>query len=193
MAKRVFFSFHYQDVIDFRANVVRNHWMTKPDRDEAGFFDSSIWETARRQGEDSLKRLINGGLENTTNTSVLVGAETYLRPWVRYEILKSFRRSNHLFGVHINGIKSKASTTKPLGQNPFEHVGVTYSNNGETGTLWQKVDGKWVEYDRIGGSSHFSCNVPAQFRGEGFNLARWYKLYDWVSDDGYNNFASWVK
>lgn len=25
MAKRVFFSFHYQDVIDFRANVVRNH------------------------------------------------------------------------------------------------------------------------------------------------------------------------
>ena len=25
MAKKVFFSFHYQDVIDFRANVVRNH------------------------------------------------------------------------------------------------------------------------------------------------------------------------
>ena len=30
MAKRVYFCFHYQDVIDFRANVVRNHWMTKP-------------------------------------------------------------------------------------------------------------------------------------------------------------------
>ena len=29
MARRVFFSFHYQDVIDFRANVVRNHWLTK--------------------------------------------------------------------------------------------------------------------------------------------------------------------
>lgn len=44
MAKRVFFSFHYQDVIDFRANVVRNHWMTKPDREEAGYFDASIWK-----------------------------------------------------------------------------------------------------------------------------------------------------
>lgn len=29
MAKRVFFSFHYQDVIDFRANVVRQHKTTK--------------------------------------------------------------------------------------------------------------------------------------------------------------------
>jgi hypothetical protein len=35
MAKRVFFSFHYQDVIDFRANVVRNHWLTKKDRKDA--------------------------------------------------------------------------------------------------------------------------------------------------------------
>jgi hypothetical protein len=42
MAKRVFFSFHYQDVIDFRANVVRQHWLTKPDREAAGFFDASI-------------------------------------------------------------------------------------------------------------------------------------------------------
>ena len=30
MAKRVFFSFYYLDVIDFRANVVRQHWLTKP-------------------------------------------------------------------------------------------------------------------------------------------------------------------
>jgi hypothetical protein len=48
MAKRVFFSFHYQDVIDFRVNVVRNHWLTKPDRSLAGFFDSSIWEDAKK-------------------------------------------------------------------------------------------------------------------------------------------------
>jgi hypothetical protein len=36
MAKRVYFCFHYQDVIDFRANVVRNHWVTKEHRDAAG-------------------------------------------------------------------------------------------------------------------------------------------------------------
>ena len=57
MAKRVFFSFHYQDVIDFRANVVRQHWVMK-DREEAGYFDASMWESAKKRG--SLKQLIDG-------------------------------------------------------------------------------------------------------------------------------------
>jgi hypothetical protein len=59
MASRVYFCFHYQDVIDFRANVVRNHWMCKPDRDEAGFFDASIWETARKTGNIAIKTKAN--------------------------------------------------------------------------------------------------------------------------------------
>ena len=134
MANRVFFSFHYQDVIDFRANVVRNHWLTKPDRQEAGYFDASIWENARRFGDTALKRLINDGLDGTSNTCVLIGSQTYLRPWVRYEILKSFRRGNHIFGVHINGIKSKDGTIKSHGLNALEYVGVTYSADGLTGT-----------------------------------------------------------
>jgi hypothetical protein len=62
MARRVFFSFYYQDVIGFRANVVRQHWLTKPDRESAGFFDASIWETAKRTGPVAVKRLINSGL-----------------------------------------------------------------------------------------------------------------------------------
>jgi hypothetical protein len=74
MAKRVFFSFHYQDVVDFRANVVRNHWMTKPDREEAGYFDGSVWESARRQGEVALKRLINGALDGTSDLCTSLGA-----------------------------------------------------------------------------------------------------------------------
>jgi len=47
MAKRVFFSFHYKDVIDFRANVVRSHRLTK--NNQAGYFDASIWEEAKKQ------------------------------------------------------------------------------------------------------------------------------------------------
>ena len=49
MARRVFFSFHYQDVIDFRANVVRNHKLTKDK--SAGYFDVSIWEDAKKKLE----------------------------------------------------------------------------------------------------------------------------------------------
>lgn len=194
MAKRVFFSFHYQDVVDFRANVVRNHWMTKPDREEAGYFDASVWESARKQGEEALKRLINGALANTSNTCVLIGSETWARPWVRYEILKSFRRGNHLFGVHINGIKGKDGAAKEdLGANPLEFVGVTFSDDGKTGTLWERTGGKWTEYSRIDGSCKYGCDVDDAYRGKGFHLGNWYKTYKWNADKGYENFATWVR
>jgi hypothetical protein len=194
MARRVFFSFHYQDVADFRANVVRQHWMTKPDRETAGFFDASMWETAKRTGSVAVKRLINSGLEGTSTTCVLVGSETYLRPWVRYEIFKSFRRGNSLLAVHINPIKGKDQRTKIKGPNPLKYVGVTFSNSGDTATLWQILNGKWVEYSEIDGSSSYRTGgVDERYRGRGFNLGNWYGEYDWVADDGYNKFSNWIR
>lgn len=193
MAKRVFFSFHYQDVIDFRANAVRNHWMTKVDREEAGFFDASVWEESKKKGDLALKRLINGALNNTSNTCVLVGSQTCTRPWVRYEILKSFVRGNHLLAVHINAIKGKDQRTKVLGPNPFDYLGVTYSEDGRTGTLHEVINGEWVQYDKIDGSASFGVDVRTEHRGKGFKLSHFFKLYDWVADDGYNNFATWLR
>ncbi len=193
MAKRVFFSFHYQDVIDFRANVVRNHWMTKPDRTSAGFFDASIWETAKKSGSIAVKRLINSGLDGTTVTCVLIGSQTYLRPWVRYEVLKSFRKGNSIVTVHINSIRGKDQMTKTKGQNPLSHLGVTYSESGLTATLWEKANGEWKEYAEIDGAASYQTGgVGPQYRNKGFNLAQWYPAYDWVADDGYNNFADWI-
>lgn len=194
MAKRVFFSFHYQDVIDFRANVVRNHWMTKPDREAAGFFDASIWESAKKTGSIALKRLINTSLEGTTVTCVLVGSQTYMRPWVRYEILKSFKRGNSIFAVHINSIKGKdPNITKQNGPNPLKYVGVTFSDSGLTATLWEKVNDDWVKYSEIDGSASYQRSAVApEYRGKGYNLSNFYPEYDWVGDSGYDNFASWV-
>lgn len=192
MAKRVFFSFHYQDVIDFRANVVRRHWMTKPDREEAGFFDASLWESAKRIGGTAVKRLVNDGLNNTSVTCVLVGSETYARPWVRYEILKSYRRGNALRVVHINSIKGKDELTKPQGPNPLRYVGVSFSDDGRTGTLWQAENGQWVKYTEIEGSADFQTNVSAEHRGKGYNLAQGCYEYDWIANDGYNNFSTWI-
>lgn len=72
---------------------------------------------AQDKRKQALKNLINKGLEGTSATCVLIGSETYLRPWVRYELLKSLKNGNTLFGVHINGIKDKNSKTKDLGKN----------------------------------------------------------------------------
>jgi hypothetical protein len=193
MASRVYFAFHYQDVIDFRANVVRNHWVTKEHRDDAGYFDESLWESVQRPGGIGLKRLINNGLENTSVTCVLIGSETYLRPWVRYEILKSFKRGNRLMAVHINAITGKDKRTKPLGPNPLEYVGVTYSAKGQEATLHEKdIAGNWSKYEEIDGSASYGINVATEYRGNGYAFSRWYRTYDWVRDDGYDNFASWV-
>lgn len=193
MAKRVFFSFHYQDVIEFRANVVRQHWLTKPDREVAGFFDASIWGNAKLSGSVGIKRVINGGLEGTSVTCVLIGTETHVRPWVRYEILKSFRRGNTLLAVHVNSIKGRDQRVKPSGPNPLNSVGVTYSESGLTATLWEKTNGKWTKYSEIDGSSSYQTGgVGQEYRGKGFNLGQWYREYDWVANDGYSNFGAWV-
>jgi hypothetical protein len=112
---------------------------------------------------------------------------------VRYELLKSFRRGNHLFGVHINGIKARDGTTKDLGPNPLEYVGVTFSEDGQTCTLWEKNGAGWVKYERIDGTAEYRCDVAQQYRGQGFNLGNWYPTYKWNADEGYDNFSTWVK
>src|SRR5579863_5689616 len=111
MAKRVYFAFHYQDVIDFRANVVRNHNFLGG-VDAAGYYDHSIWEEAQRTSPLALKRLINAELQNSSVTAVLIGSDTWARRWVRYEIMKSVERGNIVIGVHINSIKGRDQLMK---------------------------------------------------------------------------------
>jgi hypothetical protein len=193
MAKRVYFAFHYQDVIDFRANVVRNHWMTKPHREAAGFFDASLWEEARKKGDVALKRLINSGLNGTSTTCILIGTQTYARPWVRYEVLKSFKRGNEILAIHINSIVGKDGLTKARGQDPLRYVGVTFSESGLTATLYERISGKWYKYEEIDGGASFQGGpVAARYRGKGFHLGNFFPTYDWTADDGYENFATWV-
>jgi len=190
MAKRVFFSFHYQDVIDFRANVVRNHWLTKKDRESAGFFDASIWESAKKQGDIAVKRLINGGIEKTSVTCVLVGSETFDRRWVGYEIMKSMAKGNKLIAVHINSIKCKNGKTKTKGPNPFYYLGYSFSENGKRLNLHDYIKSKWVKYSDLDG---YAVNeVDEKYRGKIYRLSSDYPIYNWVDDDGYNNFSKWI-
>lgn len=192
MAKRVFFSFHYDDVEMFRANVVRKHDLTKEDRDDAGFFDASMWETAQRTGAEAVKRLINNALDNTSVTAVLVGTDTYSRRWVRYEIVKSMYRGNGLFGVHINGIRDKNRETKPLGVNPFDYLGVRYNADGTALEIFEWEQSAWKAYADFDGYKLGTQRPQSQW-GQFYQLSKFYVIRDWVSDDGYNNFASWVE
>jgi hypothetical protein len=116
MARKVFFSFHYQRDL-WRVNVVRNSGVIDG-VSAAGFYDASLWEDAKRSGVDAVKRLINDGLKGTSVTAVLIGAETARRKYVSYEIERSIALGNGLLGVRINNIKDKDGRTDPPGLIP---------------------------------------------------------------------------
>jgi len=53
MAKRVYLAFDYEDVSDFRANVVRKHNFTGG-VEKPGYFDASPWEEAKKKDPTTL-------------------------------------------------------------------------------------------------------------------------------------------
>ena len=120
MVRRVFFSFHYQRDV-WRASVVRKSWLTQ-DREDAGFWDASLWEEAKRRGDDAIRRMIDNALLGTSVTAVLIGTETYSRKWVKYEIEKSYEKGNGLLGLYIHGIKDQNGYTDRKGPNPFDSL-----------------------------------------------------------------------
>jgi hypothetical protein len=107
--------------------------------------------------------------------------------------MKSFKKGNSIFAIHINSIPGKDKQTKSLGPNPLPYLGVTYSATGITATLHEIANGQWREYTEVDGSASYLIDaVPEQYRGHGYNFGSWYPVYDWVADDGYNNFSTWV-
>src|SRR2546427_11663828 len=124
MARRVFFSFHFEGDI-WRANQVRNsNVVAGPDI--AGFFDHSEYEEAKRKGKEAVQRMILRHLENTTVTVVLIGTETASREFVQFEIEESTKRKNGFLGVHIHHLKDQNGLTSPRGPVPRVAAGVVF-------------------------------------------------------------------
>ena len=192
MARRTFFSFHYGPDVT-RAWVVRNSWVTKVaqgERDDAGFFDSSVFEAKQRESDDTLKRFLLEGLKNTTVTCVLVGAETTLRRWVRYEILRSFMRGNGLLAIRIHTIAGLDKRTCPVGPNPFDDLAFVVENDRLGFTEypskgWKPArDGDSVPLD----------DVTYQLGGRtNHTLSNLFPIYDWDVDGGFRNLGTWIE
>lgn len=80
MARRVFFSFHFERDA-WRASQVRNSGVTKND---AGFIDSVDWEEVKKKGDKAIKAWIDEQLKGTSVTVILIGNETSERKYVQY-------------------------------------------------------------------------------------------------------------
>jgi Thoeris protein ThsB, TIR-like domain len=140
MARKVFFSFHYERdawrVAQVRnSNVVRGY-------DKNPFYDKAEWEKIKLGGDAAVARWINAQLKGTSVTVVLIGARTSTRPWVRYEIEQSVANGKGLIGIDIRKIKDRAGRTDDTGANPLPRGYPYYQWNNGNG---RENLGTWIE------------------------------------------------
>lgn len=155
MARRVFFSFHYDNDV-WRANIVRNSWVTQG-KEAAGFIDKAEFEEIRRTGDEAVKNWIDKQLIGTSVTVVLIGSETLDRPFVQYEIEASRRRGNAIIGVTIGGIKDQCKRTSQS-QSKYTLI---------NGTLFSDIVDGFYDYVSDDGYSNMGTWIESAARKEG--------------------------
>lgn len=120
MARRVFFSFYYENDLS-RALVVKNNWALK-ENEESGFINKGEFERIKRDGEESIRRWIDKQLAGTSVTVVLIGSETLDSEYVQYEIEKSYERGNAIIALKIGKVKNLSQKTS-ISQSVVKIVG----------------------------------------------------------------------
>jgi hypothetical protein len=144
MARRVYFSFHYDRDVR-RIAQVRSSWVVRAKGEAQPFYDAAGFEEAKKRA-GGIERWIEEQLKGTSVTVVLFGRETYDRPWVRHEIKRSFELGKGLLAIDIHNIKDPQTGTDLAGQNPLDYWHV--ERNGRKvplGSLYSKYD--WVADD----------------------------------------------
>jgi hypothetical protein len=192
MARRTFFSFQYKPDVT-RAWNVRNSWVTKVtqgSREDAGFFDSSVFEASERENPETLKRFLRKGLENTSVTCVLVGETTTYSRWVRYETFCSFIRGNGILAIRIHSIGSLHTSPSQSGPNIFDDIAFTI----DKGRVYFR------HYTTAGWQ--YSADVSSMLLSDvRYNLGTntnhtfsvLFPIYDWEQDNGRDNLNNWIE
>lgn len=115
MAKRVFFSFHYQPD-NWRASQVRNFGAIEGNVPVA----DNDWETVTRGGDAAIERWISEQMKGRSCTVVLIGANTAGRKWINHEIKKAWNDGLGLVGIHIHELIDSNQQKASKGANPFD-------------------------------------------------------------------------
>lgn len=195
--RRAFFSFHYGDIM--RVNNVRNAWkITHPDSAQnRSFQDSSLWESKKLTDPEQIKHLIRQGVDYTSAVCVLVGSDTWRRPWVRYEIARSVIDGRGLLAVHINGINHHQPPygPHPMGENPIRYMGIARKQNGnlylcervKQGDAWS-----WRWYPEHTTAIPLPKYARTPEQGHPIRLSEITTEYDFARQNGHKNIGGWI-
>ncbi len=123
MARRVFYSFYYRED-NWRASQIRNMGVIEGNKPVS----DNDWEKITRGGDEAIKRWINEQMNGTSCTIVLIGSNTSIRKWIKYEIEKSWNDGKGLLGIYIHNLKDSNGNKSSKGRNPFDDFTMNQSN-----------------------------------------------------------------
>lgn len=118
MARKVFFSFHYERDVR-RVVIVRNSWVVRPGGEAPPFYDKAEFEQAKKRA-GGIEQWIEQQLAGTSVTVVLFGAETYNREWVKHEIKRSYELNKGILAIDIHKVKDPQKGADVQGINPLD-------------------------------------------------------------------------
>lgn len=193
----VFYSFHYDDVSSFKANIIRNS--SKLKCYQGLLTDKSIWEPFKVKAPKEIKQRIDESeLVNSDATIVLIGEATHSRKWVKYEIIKSFEAGNTLIGINIHKIKGKDEKVTSKGKNPFDRLAFKYDKEKDTLYFYELINRSWRPFkDLPSVKNHKQNSVYVKNRtfgqwlrgeskdGKKYRLSDFFQVYTWQK--GQNN------
>lgn len=126
MPLRIFFSFDFgKDA--WRVSQVRNSNVFRSKYEKNTILDKTDWEKIKSSGDDAIKKWIDKELDGTSVNIVLIGAQTSVKPWVKYEIGKSWNKGIGVMGIYIHNLKNEHGLTDLKGNNPFDSFHMTNS------------------------------------------------------------------
>lgn len=125
MARRVFFSFHF-DKDFWRTQQVRNMGALEGQ----ALCTPNAWEEVKRKGNAAIEKWVADNIEGKTCVVVLVGAETANRKWVTHEISKGWNEGKGVLGIRIHGLLDNSGYSSTAGPDPFSKV--TFTGTSKT-------------------------------------------------------------
>jgi hypothetical protein len=201
VSRMTYFAFDFDDLM--RVNNVRQTGKIglRVMPMSRGFRDRSVWEASKAFTDRGLKEMMQRASKFSSVTCVLIGANTWVSRWVRYEIALAIINERGLLAVDLNSIKHNIRRTPdPLGVNPLSLMGLRKEADGS----WHLVERKPVELENghVGFEWHWYDDyqppvpkpkfMPDIELGQIVPLSSYTKRYDFTGHSGSMNMSTWL-